>query len=184
MKKWLLMVVAAVFCAWNVQAQTEKGAMAAGVNLTVGFGDSYTNVGLGAKYQYNIIDNLRLEPNFNYYFKKDYLSMWDLSVNVHYLFTLYEGLNFYPLAGIGVAGGKAHYGSAADDWYGEGLGGLIEDVLDEYEVDDTLTNFIFNIGAGLEYMITDNISVNLEYKYRVCADLNRSLLSFGVAYHF
>ena len=70
MKKWLLMVVAAVFCAWNVQAQTEKGAMAAGVNLTVGFGDSYTNVGLGAKYQYNIIDNLRLEPNFNYYFKK------------------------------------------------------------------------------------------------------------------
>ena len=107
MKKWLLMVVAAVFCAWNVQAQTEKGAMAAGVNLTVGFGDSYTNVGLGAKYQYNIIDNLRLEPNFNYYFKKDYLSMWDLSVNVHYLFTLYEGLNFYPLAGIGVAGGKA-----------------------------------------------------------------------------
>ncbi len=181
MRKWLFMVVVAIFCAWNAQAQTEKGAMAAGANLTVGFGDSYTNVGLGVKYQYNIIDNLRLEPNFNYYFKKDYLSMWDLSVNVHYLFTLYEGLNFYPLAGIGVAGGKVHYGS----FYDNISEGLFENIFDhDIDVDNTITNFIFNIGAGLEYMITDNISVNLEYKYRVCADLNRSLLSFGVAYHF
>ena len=172
MKKWFLLVIAAIFCVWNTQAQTQRGDMAAGANLTVGFGDSYTNVGLGVKYQYNVIDYLRLEPNFNYYFKKDNLSMWDLSVNVHYLFTLYEGLNFYPLAGIGVAGGKMH----GFDLLKEYLGWL--------DIDNTITNFIFNIGAGLEYMVTQDISVNVEYKYRVCDDLNRSLLSFGVAYHF
>ena len=163
MKKWLLMVVAAVFCAWNVQAQTEKGAMAAGGSLSFGFGDDYSNIGIGAKYQYNIIDNLRLEPSVNYYFKKDNGSMWDLCANVHYLFTLYEGLNFYPLAGIGVTGAKDH------------------------TFDYASTAFAFNIGAGLEYMFTSNISANVEYKYRVCSGdfvPDRSLLTLGVAYHF
>ena len=165
MKKWLLMVVAAVFCAWNVQAQTEKGAMAVGGSLSFGFGDDYSNIGIGAKYQYNIIDNLRLEPSVNYYFKKDNGSMWDLCANVQYLFTLNEGLNFYPLAGIGVAGAKIHAG----EW------------------SNSSTAFAFNIGAGFEYMFTSNVSANVEYKYRVCSGdfvPDRSLLTLGVAYHF
>ena len=161
------MVMTAIFCTVGVQAQTEKGDMAAGGNLSIGFGDSYTNFGLGAKFQYNVIDNLRLEPTVNYYFKKDYTSMWDLGVNAHYLFSVGDKLNFYPIVGLGVMGAKLSY----DDGYGN-----------EYK--DSATKFMVNLGAGAEYMLTSNVSVNFEYKYRICSDMNRSLLTLGVAYHF
>ena len=72
MKKFMLLFVAAMCVAvtstTQVQAQ-EKGDMAAGVQFALGTGDSFTNVGLGAKFQWNVIDRLRLEPSFNFFFK-------------------------------------------------------------------------------------------------------------------
>lgn len=180
MKKLLLMI--ALFCAVSVQAQTEKGAMAAGANVSLGFGDSYTNFGLGVKYQYNVANRIRLEPGANYYFKKDYMSMWDFCVNVHYLFTITDGLNFYPLVGMGVAGAKLDLKGAASDILGDDYKDYAGAIMDG--MDDSITKFAFNLGLGAEYMVASNVSMNLEYKYRISSDLNRSLLSLGVAYHF
>ena len=50
--------------------------------------DSPNNVGIGANIGYELIDNLRGVAEFNYFFKKDYVSYWNLEANVEYLFHL------------------------------------------------------------------------------------------------
>ena len=174
LRKYLFILIAALCVSTYSFAQEEKGEQALGINLSGGFGDGYSNFGLGAKYQYNVIDRVRVEPTFNYFFKKDYVSMWDLSANFHYLFTPIERLMCYPIFGIGVTSAKAHAGDLADDMYGE-----------DYGFDnETVTKFAVNVGAGVEYMITNRISANFEYKYKICSDLNRSQVTLGVGYHF
>jgi opacity protein-like surface antigen len=68
----------------------------------LGSGDSYSNYGIGAKFQYNVTKPIRLEGSFTYFLKKDLISMWDLSVNAHYLFPIADKLTVYPLAGLGL----------------------------------------------------------------------------------
>ena len=48
----------------------EKGEMGTGVNLSYGTKSGFSNFGIGAKFQYNIIDNLRIEPSATYFLKK------------------------------------------------------------------------------------------------------------------
>ena len=111
MKK-LLFVLTAIMClsVVSVNAQS-KGDMAAGVNLNLGFaygndmttedGGDFSNIGIGAKFQYNITDPIRLEAAFNKFLKKDYISMYDFMVNAHYLFGI-GNLTVYPAVGLGV----------------------------------------------------------------------------------
>ncbi len=141
----------------------EKGEMATGLNFAIGMGDSYTNYGLGAKFQYNVIDYLRIEPSFTYFFEKDNIDCWDVSLNAHYLFPLIDDdLYLYPLAGIGVYGSKVEIGdySHSDTW------------------------FIGNIGAGLELDLGSDFALGLDYKFKFGDGLDRSVLAIGVTYSF
>lgn len=167
MKKLLFIAVLALL-GMTAQAQTEKGDMAAGLNLGMGMGDGFTNIGIGAKYQWTIVNNLRLESAFNYYLKKDFISMWDLGINAHYLFSLSDKFVIYPLAGLGVLGVKASYDLG--EWGGSASA--------------SDTNFAINLGAGAEYLISPAISLGLEFKYKIASNWNRALFSIGAAYHF
>lgn len=157
----LLMVVAT-----SVNAQ-EKGDMAAGANIALGMGDSFTNFGAGAKFQWTVINNLRVEPSFTFFFKKDYVSMWDASINAHYLFSLADQMRVYPLAGIGILGSKVDLG----DYGGFGVSG-------------SNSEFSFNLGGGFDFDLTDKLILNLEAKYKIGDHWNRFILSAGVAFRF
>lgn len=137
----------------------EKGEIAVGGNLVLGSGDSYTNYGIGAKFQYNVINRLRLEPSFTYFLKKDNLSMWDLSVNAHYLFPVAEKIAVYPLAGLSILGLNPEYG-------------------------DSDTEIGLNLGGGADYQLTDKLFLNLELKYKIHDNWDRFLVSVGVGYKF
>ncbi len=165
MKK-LFLLIAVMFCVTSWSNAQEKGDMAAGVNLNMGFAyKDYSggNFGMGAKYQYSITDHIRLEPAFTYYFKKDYISMWDLMANAHYLFKVAdEKLNLYPIVGVGAFGAKASvFGYSSSD-----------------------TNFAVNLGAGAEYRVSQNISVSAELKYMIVSDFGHLGLQIGAAYLF
>jgi outer membrane protein X len=148
----------------------EKGDMAAGGNLVLGTGDSFSNFGIGAKFQYSVTDPVRLEGSFTYFLKKDYITMWDLSVNGHYLFKAADKLTVYPLAGLCIL----NYG------YDLNLG------LGAYGVDDSAStsDVGFNFGGGLDYELTDKLSLNAELKYKIAGEWNRLMLSAGIAYKF
>lgn len=143
----------------------EKGEMGAGVNLSYGTKSGFSNFGIGAKFQYNILDNLRIEPSATYYLKKDFISMWDINANVHYLFGLGDNFRLYPLAGLTFLGWSFDYAGELDG-------------------NASFTKFGFNLGGGAEYLITPRLALNLEIKYQIVSDWNRPIFSLGAAYKF
>jgi outer membrane protein X len=164
-------IVAIAVLTMNVAAYAqEKGDMAVGGNFVLGSGDSFSNYGIGAKFQYNVMNPLRLEASFTYFLKKDYITMWDLSVNAQWLFSLGDMINVYPLAGVGLL----NYGYDLD----LGLGA--------YGIHDSAstTDFAFNLGGGIDFKLTEKLILNAELKYKLSGEWNRLLLSVGLAYRF
>ena len=82
MKKIIIAACMALLGCGSVFAQ--QGKQAIGGNLS--YGTEIESVGIGLKYQYNITDQIRIEPSMNYFFKNDGLSMFDINANIHYLF--------------------------------------------------------------------------------------------------
>jgi outer membrane protein X len=168
MKKMFLKKAAiaaiAMFTISLTAVSQEKGDMAAGGNLVLGTGNSHTNIGIGAKFQYNVLTPLRLEGSFTYFLKKDYVSMWDLSVNGHWLFPVGDNITVYPLAGLGLLGSSVDLG-----W--SGLGSSTSDVA-------------FNLGGGVDLNLTDALFLNAELKYKISDYWDRLMLSVGVGYRF
>ena len=155
----------------------EKGDMAVGVNL--GFapclesGTSVTNFGIGAKFQYNVSDPIRLEAALDYGFKSKGADVFTLGVNAHYLFNLSDKLRVYPLVGVGYANLSGGYGSWDDNY------GMVEG-----DGTGSVSKFLLNVGAGIEYDITSKIAVNADIKYQYIKDFSRLPISIGVAYKF
>jgi outer membrane protein X len=181
-KKTVMTLVVATAFAMNVSAQ-EKGDMAAGLGAAVGMGNELTNFGIGAKFQYNITNPLRLEGSFTYFLpKKDgvaglaetSISMWDFSVNAHYLFSLSESFALYPLAGIGMLGVSASAEADLGGWGGYG----------GYEYDASTTDFGFNLGGGIDLKLSEKLVLNAQLKYMIAGEWSRLIISAGVAYKF
>lgn len=156
MKKLLALAIIALVGVATASAQ--KGQMAAGGNLL--YGTEINSVGIGAKFQYGIIDHLRGEASFNYYFQNKGFRMWDLNANAHYLFDITEKFRAYPLAGLTVVNKSyAH-------------------------IDDSITRFGLNLGGGCEYDVNPNIVLNAEFKYSIVSTIDQAVFSVGAAYKF
>lgn len=156
MKKYLALVIVVLIGVATASAQ--KGKMAVGGNLL--YGTEINSVGLGAKFQYGILDHLRGEASFNYYFQNKGFRMWDLNANAHYLFDITEKFRAYPLAGLTVVNK-----SYAD-------------------VDDSITRFGLNLGGGCDYNINENWRVNAEFKYSIVSTIDQAVFSLGAVYKF
>ncbi|WP_297328842.1 porin family protein [uncultured Bacteroides sp.] len=162
MKKILVLLVC--LCACFATSYAQKGESALGLNLNYG---NDTKIGMGVKYRYGLTDQLRLEPAFNYYFKHDYVSMWDLGANLHYLFPVAKQISVYPLAGIGYAQAK----------------GYVSDIVDGAD-DVTEGKIAINLGAGVDFKVASNTVIDLELKYQIIDSYNQLVLSAGVAFTF
>lgn len=157
MKKYLMIV-----CMMLISTATfaQQGATWVGANVNYGLHKDYKNLGIGAKVQYEFIDNFRAEASGNYFFKKDYCTMWDVNLNVHYLIKASDKLTIYPLAGLTLLGEKVEVaGVSASD-----------------------SDFGFNAGAGVEFPLSEGIKLNIEAKYQYVKDWDRPVISAGVSF--
>ena len=157
MKKLLVLVCAAVM---SLSASAQAGDKALGAQFL--FGSKTNNIGLGVKGQYYFTDQIRGEASFDYFFKNQGISMWDINANVHYLFDV-----VYPLAGLGYTNWSYKYEYAGLPVI-EGSDGRLA----------------VNLGGGAEYELTKDLSVNAELKYQIISNYNQLLLGVGVAYKF
>lgn len=181
MKKFLISLG---LCALGITGFAQsRGDMGVGLNIGaapafVKHGGSVTNFGIGAKFQYNVTNPIRLEADVDYWFKARGQDVFDISANVQYIFKLGEKLNFYPLVGIGygrISGGAEF---AADyDHSGDHL--LVQKAL-KY----SSNSFLFNIGVGAEYKLSEKLSAGIEIKYQYLKNLNRIPITLGATYHF
>lgn len=155
MKKILMVACTMLF---SVAMFAQQGEKSLGVNLKLGL-DEPKNTGIGIKGQYGFTDQIRGEASFNYFLKKNHVSMLDVNLNVHYIFTFGE-FGVYPLAGVTLQSMNPDGGSSE-------------------------SKFGINVGAGAEYPITEKIKVNLEFTYKIASDnWDRSLMGLGVSYKF
>ena len=160
MKKFLMI---AVMMLASTSMFAEKGDLWAGVSANYALHSDYKNFGVGARLQWEFIDNFRAEPFFNYYFKKDYVSMWEAGLNAQYLINLgQDGFNLYPVVGVGVLGAKLSYSSISSS--------------DE--------KFAANFGLGIEYPFSENFKIFAEGKYRTVKDYNCPVIAAGLAVKF
>ena len=112
-------------------------------------------------------DQIRGEASFDYFFKNQGISMWDINANVHYLFDVADKFKVYPVAGLGYTNWSYKY-EIPNVAVSEGSDGRIA----------------VNLGGGAEYELTKDLSVNAELKYQIISNYNQLLLGVGVAYKF
>lgn len=114
--------------------------------------------GLGLKGQHLFTNNLRGEAEFDLYFPELGSSLGG-QLNLHYLLPLAPGANAYPLAGVSYVH-SSYKGFSSDNFFG-------------------------NLGAGVEYNITNNLKFNFEAKYQFGKkDFSTGLLNAGLIYQF
>jgi outer membrane protein X len=161
MKKFIVLFSMMFFIMGNAFAQ--KGIQAAGVHLS--YGTEIESFGIGLKYQYNITDNIRLEPSMNYFFENNGIDQFDINANAHYLFPMASNVRVYPLAGLTFA-----------RWsFPQLIGGKFS---------NDATRLGINIGGGAEMDITDKLMLNFELKYQLVNDFDQAIFNLGIAYMF
>lgn len=159
MKRILSFIVVAIMA---IGAYAQQGQFGLGANVILApavEGPSRTNFGLGAKLQYGLSNNVRLEGDVEYLFKAKHISQFDFTVNGHYLVDITSDVTMYPIMGIGFASVKP-------------------------ENHPGLSKFIFNLGLGAEYAITERVAACLEIKYQYCQDVSKMPIAVGIAYKF
>ncbi|MDR2469213.1 MAG: porin family protein [Tannerella sp.] len=166
--KVALQAVIAAAIVTNVSAQIadsrpQQGDMAVGINLVTGAGDHYINAGVGGMFRYYALAQLRGEGSFTYFLKKDSETLWDVSINAHYLLPAGGNVTVYPLAGASILGSSK----------GRGVGDIF-----------SASYAAINLGAGVDFSLTDNFFFNVEAKYKITDYWNRLLFSAGVIYKF
>ncbi len=184
MKKLFLTLCVAFI---GVSAFAQKGETAVGINLM--YGTEISNLGIGAKAQYNFTDAIRGEASFNYFLEKDAMKMWDININAHYLFPVANKLKLYPL--VGVTYTNWNLGSSIlsdienelkdmyDDW------GIPSDDAEDFDSgSNSKGKFGANLGAGVQYDLSDKFAIGLEVKYQLVSDFNQVVFGIGGTYKF
>jgi outer membrane protein X len=95
------------------------------------------NYGIGVKLGYEVTDNIRVAPSFNYFFEKDQIRQLGANIDLQYLLKFGKA-TVYPLVGVNYSNYKAD--SSVDGWN-------------------------INLGGGAEYNLYKNISVGVEAKH-------------------
>ena len=168
MKKLMIIALCAMFC---VGAFAQAGEKAVGLNVS--YGTEIKNIGVGIKGQYFITDAIRTEASFDYFLKKDGLSMWDVNLNAHYLFPIGDKMKIYPLAGLSYTNWK--YSLDLDGW---------EVLVDDDDTSDSVGKFGVNLGGGFQYDLTESMIFNAEVKYQLINTFDQVVFSVGLAYKF
>ncbi len=182
MKKFLVVLSLAVLSIGSAFAQ--KGQMGAGIN--VGYGSEIKSPAIGAKFQYGILDKLRGEAAFDYFFEKDGISMWSANLNFHYLINITEKFKVYPIVGLNYSNAKFDFSGMSGDIDIPNIPGfdMSDFIGDSDSGSDSKGYFGGNVGAGLQYDLSSKISLNFDAKYTLMKDIDQFVVSIGAVYHF
>lgn len=194
----------------SVCSYAQTGTTAVG--LYGAYGSELSNFGLGAKVQYGITDAIRAEAQFDYFFKKDYMTNMNAGINVHYLIPISETFRVYPLVGVSYVYWKvdtddllpAGFSSSFEETMkSQGISQSDLDMMKQYspeqynqlkaqyesameEVDDSSSEskIGFNVGAGVEYDLSKNLTIFAEGRYQIVSDFDQAVIAAGLSYKF
>lgn len=76
----------------------QQGEKSVGINVGYGTASSFESFRLGAEFNWNATDHIRLSPSFDCYFASS--TSYVVSADVHYLFPIKNTWQVYPLLGV------------------------------------------------------------------------------------
>ena len=152
-----------IFMAFFALVSTFASAQELGVHGL--FRTDSGNFGVGVQGRYNFTKEIRGAASFNYYFKSDNVSAWDINANAQYLFPVGKGFTLYPFAGLTYLHATAHIDDlvAGANNVSAGKLGL-------------------NLGGGLDYQLNDKVKLNVEPRFQLVSGSNQLVLNVGVVY--
>jgi len=118
--------------------------------------------GLGAQAQLEVVKNVRIAPEFIYYFENNHQSAINVNANVHYLIHTYSNQIIYPMAGFSYTNFK----------------------YDKYNGDYNEDRCGANVGCGYEYSINPNFTFYTEQRFQILKDHNQWVSVLGIKYTF
>lgn len=155
MKKLLLIGLLAL--AGTIGASAAQGEKSIGAQF--GYASKHSMVGLGLNFQYEFVNNVRIEPEFIYYFESDHINVFNVNLNLHYLIRTSSRFALYPLAGFS-------YARVTPDGF------------------DGMNRFGANVGVGAEYTISNHCAFYTEQRFQILKDMNQSVTCLGFKYKF
>jgi len=161
----------------SVSAYSQQtGDIAGGVSIRLGLydGEITPNFGIGPRFQYNASDPIRLDGSFTFFFPKKFdimgmsttTSMWNLDMNVHFLYPMSDNLNLYPLAGLAIVG----------------IGAKVEML--GLSNSNSKTYVGANFGGGIDLKLSDTFSLNSELKLQYFEEGGDLFFSAGIIKRF
>ncbi len=137
----------------------QKGETSLGLNMA--YNTVLENTGLGLRFQYGLDDRIRVAPSFNYLFENHNKSLFEVNADIHYLFPLDYNLRLYPLVGLNYTNIDFKNSGGSDSGFGA------------------------NVGIGIEFPLTGQISMGTEFKRSVLFDMtDQESICFSMSYKF
>ncbi len=134
----LKMMLAAAALMGSTAVMAGEPFQSRGLGFNVGYSGLNENAGIGVHARFHLVAGLRVEPTFDYYFKKNEIGYWDVMANFNYVFGLAQNkVGLYPIVGIGV--GKPTFDGADAD-------------------------LAWNLGGGVEFPVSNDFSLGVELK--------------------
>ncbi|MBR1804379.1 MAG: porin family protein [Muribaculaceae bacterium] len=158
MKKLLLLTVMALSCALSMNAAA--GDMAVGMQFS--YASKNSMMGLGVNYQIEVVRNLRVQPEFIYYFENKKISDYNVNLNLQYLIPTSNYVRIYPMAGFSYVNFTQ------------------KGILNDSHTD----KFGANIGLGFEYAINQNFRFYTEQRFHILKNWNEGVTALGLRYAF
>ena len=167
MKKVFLTLLFAT--AFSLCGFAQKGMNGLGLNIPIGFYDDCSFFGFGVKYQYNISDNFRIEPSFEYfplYSKKevesedsyDYVNL-KAFLNGHIFLMSPRPARPYILVGAGFS--MWNYAGINSNQGVDMMGNLVgTPVYDSHS--ETSECFAYNVGVGYDLRLSHSFAMQIE----------------------
>ena len=156
MKKLFLVALLAITATPGLRA--EQGDMSVGAQFN--YASKNSMMGIGVNYGIEVINNLRLSPEFIYYFENKDLSDYNVNLNVQYLIPTSSSFAIYPMAGFSFVSFKEHITDTSENRYGA------------------------NIGVGAEYTINPKFKFYTEQRFHILKNWNESVTCLGFRYTF
>ena len=170
MKKTILILLLAAI-SMRAKAYSHLGdVMEWTIGTQIVYGTEGKMPGVGLHFKTHYLDDWRTAASANYYFKKNGVSCYDVSLEGNYIINVGEKMQLYPLLGGRVAIWRT------DDYNSTGWH-FGHDDKNHYEIG-------FNAGGGIDYLIGEHWLLNAEVKYQYIKEADQAQFSVGLGYRF